>query len=94
MRLLFHKKGAMRTDLVDAKTKRPIYALQSHDATFATKMVLSRCSQNNDGDEEDDEVGEATFRDIVSDKIQIGDIKRSAKTWLHQDGYAVLTRSR
>ena len=54
---------------------------------FGTKAVLSRCSQNNDGDEGDDEAGETTIRDFASDKIVIGEVKRMAKKWLDQDGY-------
>ncbi|KZV60786.1 hypothetical protein PENSPDRAFT_693971 [Peniophora sp. CONT] len=94
MRLIFHKKGIARVDLVDAKTKRPIYTLRTHAATFGTRAVLSRCSQNNDGDEGDDEVGETTIRDFVSDKITVGDVKRVAKKWLHQDGQDPIIRFR
>ncbi|VDB87376.1 unnamed protein product [Peniophora sp. CBMAI 1063] len=86
MRLIFQKKSIMRVDLVDAKTKRPVYALQTHDAAFGTKALLSQRSQNNDGDEADDEIGETTFRDIASDKISVGEIKHSAKKWLQHDG--------
>lgn len=87
MRLVFQKKSVMRVDLVDAKTKRPVFSLQNHAATFGTRVVLSRCSQNNDGDEGDDEIGETTIHDFASDKISVSGVKRVAKKWLHQDGY-------
>ncbi|KZV60785.1 hypothetical protein PENSPDRAFT_759830 [Peniophora sp. CONT] len=87
MRLLFHQKGSMRVDLNDAKTKRPVYTLQTHEAVSGTRAVLSKSSQNNDGDEGDDEVGDTTIHEFASDKISVGDVKRVVKTWLiHQDG--------
>ncbi|VDB87377.1 unnamed protein product [Peniophora sp. CBMAI 1063] len=86
MRHIFQKKSLTRIDLIDAQSKRPMYTLQTYNILFGCRAVLSRCSQNNDGDEDNDEVDETTIRDISSNRIVVGNVKHVAKEWLHQDG--------